>query len=499
MTINPNATSGNGITPTSGSGVYGKTLMNPDLSDFAPRIGFAWAPFTKWSIRGGFGTGYVHYTRAGSGDILAINAPQAQFASVTQIAPTMSDHCSTPLPAQIIATGTTTPTCYATASQGFPSGLVTSFNPATDNITWVPKNTRDSYVENYYLAVQRQITKNSLVDIAYVGNHGLKLQGFLNGNQRNIIDTPNSSAYSYSRPFANWPSDITEALNEFYSHYNALQVRYEQRMVAGLTLLNSFTWEHSLDNASASLEGNTPSPQDANNIKADYAQSDYNLPVANITSLVYDLPFGHGRTFGQNLNPMMEAILGGWQLSGVNTIQAGTPFDLTYTPNSAQLASTQIVANYRGVNLYRPNRLAGVPLTQGRSVPVYATQGSVTTVKAIQYINYNAVALPAVDNANGAVQPPFGNMSRNPGRTPPLYQTDFDFNKLFNTPKEGLQIEFRSEFYNIFNHTNLYLPSTVSGTQGAASLNTGVAGASGGLITSTFTPRVIQFALKLIY
>ena len=62
----------------------------------------------------------------------------------------------------------------------------------------------------------------------------------------------------------------------------------------GLTLLNSFTWEHSLDNASASLEGNTPAPQDGNNLAGDYAQSDYNLPIANITSLVYELPFGHG-------------------------------------------------------------------------------------------------------------------------------------------------------------------------------------------------------------
>ena len=93
-------------------------------------------------------------------------------------------------------------------------------------------------------------------------------------------------------PIPSWPSDITAAVNEFWSQYQALQVRYEQRSVAGLTLLNSFTWSHSLDNASASLEGNTPSPQDENNIAADYAQSDYNLPIANITSLVYDLPLG---------------------------------------------------------------------------------------------------------------------------------------------------------------------------------------------------------------
>ncbi len=486
LTINPKATAGNGITPTTGSGVYGKTLMNPDLNDFAPRVGFAWAITPKTSLRGGVGTGYVHYTRAGSGDILAINAPQAQFAAVSQIAPNTTNHCPTPLPAQIIATGTTTPTCYATASQGFPSGLVTSFNPSTDNITWVPKNTRDSYVENYYLAVQRQLGKNSLVDIAFVGNHGVKLQQFLNGNQRNIIDSASSNTYSYSRPFANWPSDITEALNEAFSNYSALEARYEQRMVGGLTLLNSFTWEHSLDNASASLEGNTPSPQDANNLKAEYAQSDYNLPVANITSLVYDLPFGRGRRFGQHMEPVLDGVLGGWQVSADNTAQAGTPFNLTYSPNGAQLASTQIVANYRGVNLYRPNRVPGVPLTQGRSVVPSTTTGY------IQYINYKAVALPAVDNPNGAVQPPFGNMSRNPGRTPPLYQTDLDFNKIFSLPREGMKLEFRSEFYNIFNHTNLYLPSTTGGTQGQNA-------STGGLISSTFTPRVIQFALKLIY
>lgn len=487
LTLSPGAILGNGITPTTGSGVYGKTLVNPDLNDYAPRIGFAWAPFSRFSIRGGFGTGYVHYTRAGSGNITAINAPQAQFAAVSQIAPSTSNHCSTPLPAQIIATGTTTPTCYATASQGFPSGLVTSFNPATDNITWVPKNTRDSYVENYYLAVQHQLGKNSLVDIAYVGNHGLKLQQFLNGNQRNINTALTTSTTTvYSRPFANWPSDITEALNEAYSNYNALEARYEQRMVGGLTLLNSFTWEHSLDNASASLEGNTPSPQDANNLKAEYAQSDYNLPIANITSLVYDLPFGRGRAFGQHLNPVLDVILGGWQVAADNTAQAGTPFNLTYGPNSNQLASTQIVANYRGVNLYRPNRVPGVALTQGRSVIPSKTTGYV------QYIDYNAVALPATKNAAGAYQSPFGNMSRNPGRTPPLYQLDLDFNKSFALPKEGMKLEFRSELYNIFNHTNLYLPSTISGTQGANA-------STGGLISSTFTPRVVQFGLKLNY
>jgi Carboxypeptidase regulatory-like domain/TonB-dependent Receptor Plug Domain len=478
LTTTPGAVAGNGITPYSGGGTYGKTLVNPDFTDFGPRIGFAYSVDPKTAIRGGFGISYAHYTRAGSGDILGINAPQAQFASVTQIAPTTSNHCSYPLPAQIIAIGATTPSCYATADQGYPSGLVTSFNRATDNITYIPKNSRDSYVESYFLSVQRTVLKNALVDIAYVGNHGVKLQGFLNANQKN-------PAAGFARPFTNWPSDITAAVNEFYSNFNSLQVKYEQRFVGGLTLLNTFTWEHSLDNASASLEGNTPSPQDGNNIAADYSQSDYNLPVANITSLVYELPFGRGRRFASSTNGFADAFIGGWQVSAINTMQAGTPFNITYSPNSAQAVSPQISATYRGANEYRPNYVQGQKVTQGRN-------NRAANTGYVNYINFNAFVLPAIKDASGNVLSPFGNASRNPGRTPAFYQTDLALNKKFSTPVESLKVEFRTEFYNIFNHTNLYLPGTISGTQGAVP-------SAGGQITSTFEPRIIQFGLKILY
>jgi hypothetical protein len=507
ITIDKQAVSGNGITLLpNADGIYGKGLVNPDFADFAPRVGFSFAADPKTVIRGGFGMSYIHYTRAGSGDILAINAPQAQFAAVTQIAPTTANHCTSPLPAQIIAIGATTPSCYATADQGYPSGLVTSFNAATDNITWVPKNTRDSYVESYYLSIQRQLFKNSLIDVAYVGNHGVKLQGFLNGNQKN-------PSLGFARPFNAWPSDITEAINQFWSNYNALQVRYEQRMVAGLTLLNSFTWEHSLDNASASLEGNTPSPQDANNLRADYGQSDYNLPIANITSLVYELPFGHGRRFGSKANAFEQALLGGWQVSVINTAQAGTPFNITYNPNSAQQVSPQISATYRGANEYRPYRVPGVPVTQGRA-------SRAANTGYVNYVNLNAFVLQPIRDtaATPNVLSPFGTASRNPGRTPAFYQTDFDLNKKFDTPIERLKVEFRAEFYNIFNHTNLYLPSTIGGSQGTllpnTTLGTGASASlsaiqavsatngvptSGGQISSTFEPRIIQFGFKILY
>ena len=144
------------------------------------------------------------------------------------------------------------------------------------------------------------------------------------------------------------------------TNYNSLQVRYEQRFVAGLTLLNSFTWSHSLDMASASLEGNTPAPQDSNNIRGDYGQSDYNLPIDNITSVVYELPVGRGRHFLPTSHGIVDAALGGWQLSVINTMQSGTPFNITYTPAAANQVSPTIANAFRGANLYRPNLVPGV-------------------------------------------------------------------------------------------------------------------------------------------
>jgi hypothetical protein len=337
--------------------------------------------------------------------------------------------------------------------------------------------------------VQSALAKNTLLDVAYVGNHGLKLEGFLNANQIN-------PALGFTRPYQNWPSDITEALNEFHSHFDALQVRYEQRFVAGLTLLNSFTWEHSLDNASASLEGNTPSPQDGNNIQADYGQSDYNLPLANVTSLVYDLPVGRGRTFLSTANSFEDAVLGGWQISAINTMQAGTPFNLTYTPNSANAVSPQISATYRGANEYRPNKVAGQSLKLCHSGHSCLSQRQ--SNGTIQYVNWSAFTLPATKDASGNLLSPFGNSPRNPSRTPNYYETDLDLNKRFSTPVERMKVEFRAELYNVFNHTNLYLPS--SGLSGTLSTATTLSSPSGGgAISGTFEPRIVQFGLKVLY
>ena len=480
LTTTPGAVATANVTPVNTGGVYGKSLIDPDLTDFGPRVGFAAAPDAKTAVRGGFGMSYVHYTRAGSGNILGINAPQALFVAVNQnnLKPTPTNHCvGQPTVAQI-------GTCYVSADQGFPTGLTTTFNPLTDNTTYVPRNTRDSYVESYFVSVQRELMKNTRVDIAYVGNHGLKLQGFINANQLN----PATGFAQANRPYTKF-SDITEALNEFTSNYNSLQVRYEQRFVGGLTLLNSFTWGHALDQTSASLEGNTPSVQDKNNLAADYGHSDYNLPLDNVTSLIYELPVGHGKRFLAGANGIVDAALGGWQVSAINMAQSGTPYNLTYTPSSSNQVSPTIANSFRGANLYRPNRIPGVnPIANTKLASGY-----------IQYVNLAAFTFPVTGTAAAGLQSPFGNVARNAFRNPSFNETDLALNKKFATPVESLKVEFRTEFYNLFNHTNLYLPSTIGGTVASTATATPVTASSGGLITSTFSPRVIQFGLKVLY
>ena len=115
----------------------------------------------------------------------------------------------------------------------------------------------------------------------------------------------------------------------------------------------------------------------------------------------------------------------------------------------------------------------------------------------VQYVNLSAFELPAIKNAGGTLLNPFGNASRNPARTPNFYETDLDLNKRFHAG-ERFGVEFRAEMYNIFNHTNLYLPSSgLSGTQSSTGALNPVT--SGGAVSGTFEPRIVQFGLKVTY
>lgn len=455
---------------------YHRTLVQPDKNDFAPRIGFAFAPDALSTIRGGFGVSFIHFNRAGSGNELAINAPQVLFVVVPQAGGTNG-----PAP--------TSPN-FRRLDQGFAPNLTaaSNFNPVTDNITYIPKNYRDSYVESYFLAVQRQVAKNVILDLAYVGNHGLKLLEFANFNQIN-------PSTGFTRPYPTF-GDITAALNSSYSNYNSLQFRYEQRQFHNLTLLNSFTWSRTFDNAAGSLEntnGNYPSPQDINNLRADYGPSNYDQPLTNVTSFVYDLPVGKGQIFASNAPVFVEEAIGGWQLSAINTFSSGQPLTVLYSPGAANQVSG-ITADFRGANNYRPNRIPGVTLYNNKTANPVAN-----TASYVQYLNYGngsaalggtqgAFQLPSTSTTAGGtttLNSPFGAASRNLGYSNVYNNLDIALNKNFAI-YERAKVQFRAEAFNLLNHTNFSPPSTTLG-------------GSFGRITSTFPPRVLQLALKLTY
>jgi hypothetical protein len=432
-------------------GIFERSLVHPDRNDWAPRVGLAYSVNSKTVVRSGFGVSYIHFNRSGAANLLPINGPQVVNAVVNQ---------------------TPTQPGFLTAQQGYPAGLASpeKFDPITANITYMPADYRTSYVMSWFLSVQRQITANTLVDVGYVGNRANKLLLFANFNQA----APNQPGQSLSlaqrqstRPFPAW-GDITYAFNSGFSDYNSLQMRLQHRFSGGFFFLNSFTWSKAIDDGSGSLEnpnGNFPAPQDFNNLKAEKALSAYDQPFTDIASFVYQLPFGKGRRYAASLPWAAEALLGGWEVSGINNMYSGQPVTITYSPGSA-LQVSGIQQDFRGANNYRVNVTGDV-----------MAPGSSRTI--LNYFNKANIQIPT-DPSH-----PFGNAGRNIARSNAFYQLDFAAAKSFRL-REEMSLQFRAEVFNLLNKTN-FLPAASNAS------STG----SFGTITGTLDPRLVQFGLKL--
>jgi hypothetical protein len=423
-----------------------RALINPDRNNFGPRLGFAWSVLPSTVVRGGYGISYVHFHRAGAANVLSINGPQVVNAVASQ---------SNPLDPN-----------FRTTQQGYPEGFAdpSRFNPLAANITYMPEDYHSSRAQSYYISVQREVARNMLVDVAYVGNRAGDLLLFANFNQAR----PGTGSLQSRRPIAEY-ADITYAFNGGKSRYNALQLKYEYRMRQGLMVLNSFTWSKSKDNGAGSLEGpfgNFPAPQDFYNLEADYGTSAYDQPINNTTSVVWSLPVGRGRRWLSNAGAVTEGFLGGWTISGVNTMTSGEPATLQYSPGAA-LQVSGIQQDFRGANNYRPN-VIGDP---------YGDRSSVTN-----YLNRDTVVAPTDPNQ------PFGNAPRNSVRGPWFWQMDFAAAKDFPIPiGDQTRVQVRFEAFNLLNRVNLRAP------------NANRTSANFGTITQTFDARQLQLGIKLMF
>ena len=445
----------NSIIQAKDGSLYDRSLVDPDYNNFAPRLGFAYNLLDKTVIRGGYGIGYIYFHRLGSANLLATNFPQITRANIPQ-SPTLPRCVGT-------ETGLALEKCFRQTQDGYPSGL-------PNNVTlYVPRDTRTGYIQNWQLSVQRELTSNMLIDVAYVGNHAIKLVLLADLNQARPNNPGETLLVNARRPISGFRS-ISAVLPAAFSNYNALQVKFERRFSKGLYVLNSFTWSKGIDNVSQVLEepnGNTGNPQSVYNIAADRGLSAYDEPINNTTSVVWDLPFGRGRAFAGNLPGALEAVIGGWTITGINTMRSGQTINLRYSPS----AQASVTANL-------PSFLGGVALRPNISGSVLAPEGSRTIDN---YFNISNVSIPSVNQ-------PFGSAGRNIARSDAFYQLDFGLQKNFALPiTEVTRLEFRAEFFNLFNKTNF----------GAANSDRSSSGF--GQIRSAAPARQIQFALKLSF
>jgi hypothetical protein len=442
----------NSLVHATSGGIFNRSLIHPDYKDFGPRLGLAYSAIAKTVVRAGYGISYSFLNRVGSAEE-GINAPQALFGIVTQS----------------ISNGVV-PSTFLTTQNSFTTGIdnPASFNPLVSNIDYIDSNTRWPYIQSWFLSVERELPQDWVVELAYNGNHSLRLPIIADYNQAVPNQAGQTLGVQARRPDQSF-GPITWLTPQGDNDYNGLSARVEHRFGHGLYFLNSFTWSKGLGDSEQALEYYAgyyeANPQNVRNLTAERGPSSFDVKLIDVTSVVWQVPFGKGRQFGGGVNSVIDAALGGWELNTINTANTGTPIDVSYSPSSANDV-TGLTNDYRGEAILRPN-VSGTAASQSKS----------------QRINsYFAGYTFSTPSASA----PFGSLGRNAFRAPGLEQWDLGVDKTFAF-RERARLQFRSEFFNVMNHTNLGLPTAVS-TSSAF-----------GTIRTTYPSRQIQFGLKLMF
>ena len=440
----------NSLIAAKNGSIYDRALVNPDRNNFAPRLGAAWTLDDKTVVRGGYGVSYIHFNRMGGENLLSFNGPHVVGLSINQ---TIN---------QPLCVGNANPTtCFRTTQQGYPEGYTTpaSFNPVNVRVNYIPKDTPTGNVTSWHASVQREILTNLLVDVGYVGNRSRDILILGDFNQARPNAAGENTSLQARRPIQGF-QEIQAAFAGGKGDYNALQLKVERRYSRGLYLLNSFTYSRARDNASGHLEVQNGDNSRVNyrNLDAEFGRSGYDQPFNNTTSVVWELPFGKGRKFASNMNPVMEGFLGGWRIVGINASTSGVPVNLSYSPTAA--------FSVGGTLTYRPN-LTGDPITPNGG--------------ARNYLNPANVVIPTDQTQ------PFGNAPRNGVRGPSFNQLDLGLHKSIGLQGDSKRIEARIEAFNLFNHTNFQTPNGNRSTP------------SFGTITSAFPARQLQLGVKFYF
>jgi hypothetical protein len=438
--------------------IYDRSLIHPDTKNFAPRVGLAYKLTSKTAVRSAYGISYIHFNRSGGENLLAYNGPSVVQSTISQS------------PSQPLCVGDAAPTtCFRPTLMGYPARFVdpSAFNPLLARVIYTPSDYKAPYVQSWHFTVQRELGQGWLLDVAYVGNHSVGLLQYADLNQAIPNQLGGTLTVQQRRPIQTF-SAIQMAYNAGFSTYHALQTKLEKRYARGFYLLNSFAWSKAIDNGSGGQESangdggfvNLYAPGQNRGL------SNFDQPLNNTTTLLWDLPLGQGRRFGAGWAPLLQALAGGWNVASINTMTSGPVVNLTYSP-SANFQVTNLSSG-DATAIYRPN------VTGDPAMP--AAQRNID-----HYFNAATVQIP-VD-----ITQPFGTAGRNTGRGYAFYQLDLAAHKTFALPGEGRRLEFRSEWFNALNKTNFGPPD---GNRSNSSFGT---------IRTTLPARQIQFAMKLLF